>query len=208
MKSGIIATIIGALLATFSGPSYHAPRQQVASVAMATPAPAVTQTVPSAAVALIHPAATATPVAVQSPVIVRQLTTTIHDGIATSTFLSLLSDFESKFNAKLATLTSASSANIPQYVAAAGSGGYAASNAINQLTNTTINTPTITGGSLSGVNISGTVGGSLSGTALLTNATTTSLAITSIPWSMISTDGQATWSPLRPLAPFHSLQQV
>jgi hypothetical protein len=70
---------------------------------------------------------------------------------------------------------------------------FAPSQRIDSLTNTSINTPTITGGSISGATVSGTLSGTFSGTisgaTSFTEATTTSFAISSIPWGLLSTDG-------------------
>jgi len=100
--------------------------------------------------------------------------------VSPTALATVLADFENTINKKISALTPAISNTVPQYVAAGGSGGFSASNAINQLANTAISAPTITGGSISNTSIAGylplsggTLTGGLNGTNLNLSGTLT-----------------------------------
>lgn len=98
-----------------------------------------------------------------------------------SDILTILSDILKTFSKMLTSYPSQAPASTAStnYISIP---AFAQSQRIDQLANIVINTPTITGGSISGASISGTLSGSLSGTGSFTSATTNTLTITTIPW--------------------------
>ncbi|MGB5083656.1 MAG: immunoglobulin-like domain-containing protein [Methylocystis silviterrae] len=119
------------------------------------------------------------PTVINQPVIERIIERIVPQGgtISAETLAAILADFEQSISNRLAALNPPPAA-IPAQVAAGGnSGSYTfspASQRIDQLTNTAINTPTITGGSISGASVSGYLplsGGALTGTLSGTDLT-------------------------------------
>ncbi|RNJ51378.1 beta strand repeat-containing protein [Methylocystis hirsuta] len=116
---------------------------------------------------------------INQPVIERIIERIVPQGaatVSTETLAAILADFEQSISRRIVALDPPKAA-IPEQVAAGGnSAAYyfvPASQRIDQLTNTTINTPTITGGSISGASVAGylplsggTITGALSGTDL------------------------------------------
>lgn len=115
---------------------------------------------------------------INQPVIERIVERIIPQGaatVSTQTLAAILADFEQSISSRIAALNPPKAA-IPEQVAAGGNATgifFPASQRIDQITNTAINTPTITGGTISGASVSGylplaggTLAGALSGTDL------------------------------------------
>ncbi|MCQ4188381.1 beta strand repeat-containing protein [Methylocystis suflitae] len=115
---------------------------------------------------------------INQPVIERIIERIIPQGgtISAETLAAILADFEQSISSRI-TAINPPPATIPAQVAAGGNAGsynfFPASQRIDQITNTAINTPTITGGTISGASVSGylplsggTLTGALSGTDL------------------------------------------
>ncbi len=102
---------------------------------------------------------------INQPVIERIIERIVPQGagsISTETLAAILSDFEQSISNRIAALNPPK-ATIPEQVAAAGNATgafFPASQRIDQLTNTAINTPTITGGAISGASAVGASSGS------------------------------------------------
>jgi hypothetical protein len=133
-------------------------------------ASAVAATISTASAPALSPPPTQT--VINQPVIERIIERFIPQGagsVSTETLAAILADFEQSISNRISALNPPKAA-IPEQVAAAGSitgAFFPASQRIDQLTNTAINTPTITGGTISGASVSGYLplsGGTLTGT--------------------------------------------
>ncbi|MBI2030036.1 DUF5011 domain-containing protein [Candidatus Kaiserbacteria bacterium] len=104
-------------------------------------------------------------------------------GISADKLAAILTEFGQSIESRIAAVASAPIAfSGPAATTPLSTATFAPSQRIDQLTNTSINTPTITGGSISGATVSGTLSGTFSGAA-------SALSIPSIPWGLLATDG-------------------
>ncbi len=181
--------------------------QQVAATAASflptsapAPAPEEAPAAAPAPLALVQPAPANTyitqPVYTEpvERVIERVIERPVSGGVSEQSLSARLAEIKDDLLLRIAAVASAPIAfSGPAPTTPISTASFAPSQRIDQLTNTAINTPTITGGSISGTTVSGTLSGTFSGTisgaTSFTEATTTSFAISSIPWGLLSTDG-------------------
>ncbi|MBI5004346.1 tail fiber domain-containing protein [Candidatus Kaiserbacteria bacterium] len=116
---------------------------------------------------------------VTQPVIERVVQQSVAGGVSEQTLVGRLASLKDDLLLRIAAVASAPIAfSGPAPSTPLSTASFAPSQRIDSLTNTAINTPTITGGSISGATVSGTFSGAVS-----------SLAMSSIPWGLIATDG-------------------
>lgn len=136
--------------------------------------PAAASAVVAASAAAPEPVPVPPPVqtVINQPVIERIIERIVPQGaatVSTQTLAAILVDFERSITARLAAFNPPPAAIAAQVAAGGNSAGYyfaPASQRIDQITNTAINTPTITGGTISGASVSGYLplsGGTLTG---------------------------------------------
>lgn len=180
LASYIPATSLAASAATpvaAPSPDLHATAASTSSPATSTTSPAVPTTI------------------VRQPIIqqfINQVTPSPQgDSVSPATLVTMLANLRSELLARIGTVPTQSGggAAVPSYA-----NTFGLSQRIDQLTNTAINTPTITGGSIIGANISGTIYGTgilSTGTLNLTSTATTSNSnLGSIVWNGTSFYGK------------------
>ncbi len=122
---------------------------------------------------------------INQPVIERIIERIVPQGgssISAEKLAAILTEFGQSIETRIAAVASAPIAfSGPAPSTPISTAAFAPSQRIDQLTNTSINTPTITGGSISGATLSGTLSGTFSGAV-------SSLAMSSIPSGLIATD--------------------
>ncbi|WP_424363074.1 immunoglobulin-like domain-containing protein [Methylocystis parvus] len=171
--AGILASLSGLIAPTIATNSpAHVRTTQPAAAALTQTAPADS---PFSDPAAASPAAAATPgtapapvqTVITQPVIERIIERVVPQGgasISTETLAAILADFERSISSRIGPLNPLPVV-IPAQVAASGNPGtyafFPASQRIDQLTNTMISTPTITGGTISNASISGSISGYL-----------------------------------------------
>ncbi|MGJ0511181.1 beta strand repeat-containing protein [Methylocystis sp.] len=141
--------------------------------------PAAASVVAAASAAALAPTPPQAQTVINQPVIERIIERVVPQGasgISADKLTAILTDFGQSIENRITAINPPKAA-ISEQVAAAGNATgafFPASQRIDQLTNTTINTPTITGGTISGANVSGYLplsGGTLTGTLTGTDLT-------------------------------------
>jgi hypothetical protein len=192
--AAFFASIIAVVTSVFASPTV-APNAPVDIRAVQPAAAAATQIAttsnpfldPSAPPVLVPPPSSPPPqTVINQPVIERIIERVVPQGgssISAEKLTAILKEFGQSIESRIAAVASAPIAfSGPAPTTPISTATFAPSQRIDQLTNTAINTSTITGGSISGATVSGTLTGNFSGTV-------SSLTMSSIPWGLIATDG-------------------